>query len=67
VVNPAGVGGLAAYPALLPLPNSAVMPYLTGQIVSDGTTLGLGADGKLAITALGSATDVIIDCPGFIA
>jgi hypothetical protein len=29
-------------------------------------TVGLGTNGKLAITALGSATDVIIDCQGFI-
>jgi hypothetical protein len=67
VVNPVGVGDLAVYPDGLLLPNTAVMHYLPGQIVSNGITIGLGTNGKLAITALGSATDVIIDCQGFIA
>jgi hypothetical protein len=66
VVNPAGVGDLAVYPDLLPRPNTAVMHYLPGQIVSNGITIGLGTNGKLAIAALSNATDVIIDCQGYI-
>jgi hypothetical protein len=66
VVNPVGVGDLAAFPELLPLPNTAVLHCLPGQIVSNGIAIGMWTNGKLAITALGSATDVIIDCQGFI-
>jgi hypothetical protein len=58
VVNSVGVGDLAVHPDLLPVPNTAVMHYLTGQIVSNAITIGLGTNGKLALTALGSATDL---------
>jgi hypothetical protein len=61
------VGDLAVWPDVLPLLNTAVMHHLPGQIVSNGIAIGLGTNGKLAITALGSATDVIRDCQGIIA
>ncbi len=66
VINESGVGDLAVYVDGIAPPATATLHYNPGTIVSNAYMVGLSAAGKVAITALSSATDVIFDLQGYI-
>ena len=64
VVNPAGQGFLAAYPAGSTIPTASNINYLGGAVVPNLVQVGVGSSGDVSFYS-SNRTDVVVDLEGY--